>query len=221
MSRGTVTWNGATGKRAGNHAFMQEKKNHGEGKGWLRKYQLLSGISGIMLILGLGILIYHPSGNLQITCLDIGQGDCISIQLPQGQNFLIDGGSSNKKNIARYQILPFLKNRGIGVIDAILISHTDNDHISGVLELFDYMRTHLTSVRVKNLILPEWTQPDDAYQQLVDKAQAAGVNVQKGRKGEQIALGKASLRFLSPDRGTAGTDANEDGMVVELTYGGF
>ena len=83
------------------------------------------------------------------------------------------------------------------------------------------MRTHLTSVRVKNLILPEWTQPDDAYQQLVDKAQAAGVNVQKGRKGEQIALGKASLRFLSPDRGTAGTDANEDGMVVELTYGGF
>ena len=179
------------------------------------------GISGIMLILGLGILIYHPSGNLQITCLDIGQGDCISIQLPQGQNFLIDGGSSNKKNIARYQILPFLKNRGIGVIDAILISHTDNDHISGVLELFDYMRTHLTSVRVKNLILPEWTQPDDAYQQLVDKAQAAGVNVQKGRKGEQIALGKASLRFLSPDRGTAGTDANEDGMVVELTYGGF
>ena len=72
-----------------------------------------------------------------------------------------------------------------------------------------------------NLILPEWTQPDDAYQQLVDKAQAAGVNVQKGRKGEQIALGKASLRFLSPDRGTAGTDANEDGMVVELTYGGF
>ena len=109
-----------------------------------------------MLILGLGILIYHPSGNLQITCLDIGQGDCISIQLPQGQNFLIDGGSSNKKNIARYQILPFLKNRGIGVIDAILISHTDNDHISGVLELFDYMRTHLTSVRVKNLILPEF-----------------------------------------------------------------
>lgn len=174
-----------------------------------------------MLILGLGILIYHPSGNLQITCLDIGQGDCISIQLPQGQNFLIDGGSSNKKNIARYQILPFLKKRGIGVIDAILISHTDNDHISGVLELFDYMRTHLTSVKVKNLILPEWTQPDDAYQQLVDKAQAAGVNVQKGRKGEQIALGKASLRFLSPDRGTAGTDANEDGMVMELTYGGF
>lgn len=76
------------------------------------------------------------------------------------------------------------------MIDAILISHTDNDHISGVLELFDYMRTHLTSVRVKNLILPEWTQPDDAYQQLVDKAQAAGVNVQKGRKRNKLRLEK-------------------------------
>ena len=186
-----------------------------------RKRWLQAVAAGTMIVVGLGILIYRPAGNLQITCLDIGQGDCISIQLPQGQNFLIDGGSSNKKNITRYQILPYLKNQGIGVIDAILISHTDNDHISGVLELLDYMRAHLTSVRVKNLILPEWTQPDDAYQQLVDKAQAAGVNVQKGRKGEQIALGKASLRFLSPDRGTAGTDANEDGMVVELVYGGF
>ncbi len=154
MSRGTVTWNGRNWKKGGKSCIHAGRKESWEGKGWLRKYQLLSGISGIMLILGLGILIYHPSGNLQITCLDIGQGDCISIQLPQGQNFLIDGGSSNKKNIAHYQILPFLKNRGIGVIDAILISHTDNDHISGVLELFDYMRTHLTSVRVKNLILP-------------------------------------------------------------------
>ena len=133
-------------------------------------------------------------GNPQNT-IEVLQKYNFSFQKNFGQNFLIDGGSSNKKNIARYQILPFLKNRGIGVIDAILISHTDNDHISGVLELYDYMRTHLTSVRVKNLILPEWTQPDDAYQQLVDKAQAAGVNVQKGRKGEQIALGKASLRL--------------------------
>lgn len=186
-----------------------------------RKYRLLSGIAGIVMTVGMGILIYRPSGNLQITCLDIGQGDCISLQLPQGQNFLIDGGSSNKKNIVRYQMLPYLKNQGISVIDAILISHTDNDHISGVSELLDYMRGHLTSVKVNNLILPEWGQPDEAYQQLVDKAQAAGVTVQKGRKGTHLQIGEAMFQFLSPESGATGTDTNEDGMVVELTYGSF
>ena len=177
--------------------------------------------AGTMLVMGIGIIIYHPSGKLQITCLDIGQGDCISVQLPKGQNFLIDSGSSNKKNIARYQILPYLKNQGIGVIDAILISHTDNDHISGVIELLDYMSEHLTSVKVKNLILPQWTQPDGAYQQLVDKAQEAGVHVQKGRKGEQLKIGDAIFHFLSPENGAAGVDTNEEGMTVELEYREF
>lgn len=221
MSQGTAAWKDAVSKKERDHVPVQKEKDFVAEKTDLKKYRLLSGMSGIMMILGLGILIYRPSGNLQITCLDIGQGDCISIQLPQGQNFLIDGGSSNKKNIARYQILPYLKNQGIGVIDAILISHTDSDHISGVLELFDYMSEHLTSVRVRNLILPEWTQPDDAYQQLVDKAKAAGVNVQKGRKGEQLQIGETLFQFLSPESRAAGTDANEEGMVVELVYDGF
>ena len=181
----------------------------------------LSGISGVIIAVGFGILIYHPSGNLKITCLDIGQGDCISVQLPEKQNFLIDGGSSNKKNIARYQILPYLKSQGIAVVDAILISHTDKDHISGVLELLDYMSEHLTSVRVNNLILPDWGQPDETYQQLVDKAQEAGVNVLKGRKEESLQIGDVLFQFLSPENGAAGTDANEEGMVVELTYDGF
>lgn len=214
-------WKGASRKAGENSESMNEEKHPVTGKIYLRKYQLLSGFSGVIVLVGLGILIYRPSGNLQITCLDIGQGDCISVQLPQGQHFLIDGGSSNKKNIARYQLLPYLKNQGIAVIDAILISHTDNDHISGVLELFEYMRENLTSVEVKNLILPEWGQPDKTYLQLVDKAQAAGVNVQKGRKGERIQLGKASICFLSPESGAAGTDTNEDGMVMELAYADF
>lgn len=224
-SQRAVKW-----KRVGRKAFSEEtgkyadldiRENCATGNGDLRKRSFLTRVSGVIIAVGFGILIYRPSGNLQITCLDIGQGDCISIQLPQGQNFLIDGGSSNKKNIARYQILPYLKNQGIAVVDAILISHTDNDHISGVLELFDYMSEHLTSVRVKNLILPEWTQPDDAYQNLIDKAQTAGVKVQKGRKGEYVQAGDTLFRFLSPEKGTTGTETNEDAMVVELLYGQF
>ena len=186
-----------------------------------RKCRTAEAAAIVLILAGVGILGYRNTGRLQITCLDIGQGDCISIKLPKGQNFLIDGGSSNKSKIARYQILPYLKNQGIGVVDAILISHTDNDHISGVLELLDDMSEHLTSVRVNNLILPQWGQSDDVYQQLVDKAQAAGVNVQKGRKGERLQVGETMFRFFSPEKGATGMDTNEEGMVVELEYGGF
>ena len=220
--RRAAAWRRRAGRREEeNDEFIQEKTNDVDVNIYLRKYQLFSGIAGIVMMVGMIVLIYRPSGNLKITCLDIGQGDCISVQLPLGENFLIDGGSSNKKNIARYQILPYLKNQGISVVDAILISHTDNDHISGVLELFDYMSEHLTSVRVNNLILPEWGQPDEAYQQLVDKAQTAGVNVQKGRKGESLQIGDALFQFLSPEKGASGVDTNEEGMVVKLTYDGF
>ena len=186
-----------------------------------KRLQILHGIFVICMALGIGILLYRPSGNLQITCLDIGQGDCISVRFPKGQHVLIDGGSTNKKNIAKYQILPYLKNQGIAVVDAILISHTDQDHISGIQELFENISAGLTSVKVRSLILPEWEKTDDAYQELIDKARAAGVSVQRGRKGEVLHLGEVTIKLLAPEAGASGADVNEDGMVAEIQYGSF
>lgn len=186
-----------------------------------KKRGRILGTAGLLMVLGLGILIWHPSGELKITCLDIGQGDCISVKLPEGQNLLIDGGSSNKKNIGRNQILPYLKNQGITDVDAILISHSDKDHISGVMELFEYMSLKLTSVRVNNLILPKWEKIDENFQELLDKAYAAGVKVQMGQSGKEIELGGTSIRILAPETDAVGNDANEDGMVVEIVYNEF
>ncbi|MBU5481022.1 DNA internalization-related competence protein ComEC/Rec2 [Blautia sp. MSJ-19] len=199
----------------------KQLSNNAAEKSYRRKRGMLLGLSMIMFLAGIGCACVRPAGKLQITCLDIGQGDCILIRTPERKNFLLDSGSSNKKNIARYQILPYLKNQGIGVIDAILISHTDKDHISGVQELLDYIGQNLTSVRVDNLILPEWEQPDKAYQELMVKAREAGICVQKGRRGKNIRAGNVLLRFLAPESGATGTDANEDGMVMEMVYNGF
>ena len=76
------------------------------------------------------------------------------IQLPGGKTVMVDGGSSSKKKVASYQILPYLKNQGISVVDAMLISHTDLDHISGVQELLTLKEKHLTTLRIKKSAPP-------------------------------------------------------------------
>lgn len=176
-----------------------------------------------LLFLGMGIWLtgYHSGKNMTVTCLDIGQGDGIVITVPEGGKFLLDLGSTSKKNTARYQLLPFLKHQGISVLDGVMISHTDQDHINGVEELLDMIKKNLCTVRIKNLILPDWKEGDEAYRKLELLAGEAGVLVWKVHKGQKIKTAGAVLAFLSPDSDNTGKDTNEDGMVMELSYGKF
>lgn len=134
---------------------------------------------------------------------------------------MIDGGSSSKKNIASYQILPYLKNQGISVIDTMLVSHTDLDHISGVQELLTMKEKHLTTLRIKNLLLPDWQSPDPVYYKLEEQAKRCGISVMKLHQGQKFRLGTTRLEILAPEPDAKGADVNEEGMVVELQYGKF
>ena len=132
---------------------------------------------GLSVMAGILLLSWQPRKGLRITCLDIGQGDGIVLEMPEKGVFLMDCGSSNKKNIAAYQLLPYLKSRGISYIDGILVSHTDNDHISGIQELMEYMTKGLTSVKAGTLMLPQWKEKPEAYQRLEKLAKEAGIQV--------------------------------------------
>jgi len=70
--------------------------------------------------------------NLVITCLDVGHGQAIFVQLPGKANLLFDAGSLHKSDIGGRIIAPFLDYAGINKIDAIIISHNDIDHINGI-----------------------------------------------------------------------------------------
>ena len=167
------------------------------------------------------ILGFRQRNELSITCLDIGQGDGIVIQLPGGKTVMVDGGSSSKKKVASYQILPYLKNQGISVVDAMLISHTDLDHISGVQELLTLKEKHLTTLRIKNLLLPDWKAPEEVYYELEDQAKRCGISVLRLHQGQKLRFGDGSLEILSPETDAKGTDVNEEGIVMELRYGKF
>ena len=174
-----------------------------------------------LVILAVVFLGYHSRNGLTITCLDIGQGDCCVLKMPGGENFLIDGGSSNKKNTAVCQILPYLKNQGIATLDGIFVSHTDQDHISGIEELLELCAQNLATVRVKNLILPDWNTTGEEYEKLKMLAEQTGILVQTAREGNLLKTKEAQIEILSPENGADGSDTNEDGMVMEVHFGKF
>lgn len=186
-----------------------------------REKAMRSAASVILVILAVVFLGYHPREGLAIACLDIGQGDCCVLKMPGGENFLIDGGSSNKKNTAVYQILPYLKNQGIATLDGIFVSHTDKDHISGIEEILELCAQNLTTVHVKNLILPDWNTTGEEYEKLKMLARQSGIQIQTGREGKLLKTKEVQIEILAPEKGADGSDTNEDGMVMEVHFGKF
>ncbi|MCM1535610.1 MAG: DNA internalization-related competence protein ComEC/Rec2 [Clostridium sp.] len=72
-----------------------------------------------------------------VTFLDVGQGDCICLRTKEGRVYLFDCGSSNRSQVGKYVLKPFLKYHGISHIDGIFVSHFDADHCNGLEELLE------------------------------------------------------------------------------------
>ena len=181
------------------------------------------GVCVVAACLGILLIGYKPREDFRIACLDVGQGDGIVVEIENRWSILIDGGSTNKSALGQYQLLPYLKSRGISRLDGIYISHTDEDHISGVRQLLEFIGKGLTVLRVENLILPDWQniQDNKNYQELIKLAEAAGTRVMHAKAGDRIKYGQTSLEVLWPLSGASGTEVNEEAMVMEMTSGDF
>ena len=191
-----------------------------------KREQIKNGISrktaGLIIVsLALLLLVWRGQEPFSITCLDVGQGDGIVLRTPEGNCFLIDGGSSSKSGVGQYQILPYLKNQGISRIHGIFVSHTDQDHISGIQEILELTASGLNSVKISCLYLPEWENPPEAWRKLEFLAKKTGISVKKLKSGDLIRAGKLQLKIVAPFAGASGADVNEEGMVLQTKYENF
>ena len=190
---------------------VQEKNIAGNLR--VRKY-----LSLFLICTALFLISWRKTESFSITCLDVGQGDGIVVEIENRWNILIDGGSTNKNELGKYQLLPYLKSRGISRLDGIYVSHTDEDHISGVRELLEFVEKDLTSLRIENLILPKWSdiQENKNYRELTELAESAGVRVLTVKAGDEIRYGTVRLKVLWPESTASGREVNEDAMVLEM-----
>lgn len=158
---------------------------------------------------------------LEITFLDVGQGDCAFVRTEDGRTCLIDGGSSDTKKVGRYQIEPFLKCRGVGRLDYVFVSHGDLDHINGLEELLERQQE---GIAIGCMVLPEQKLWDEKLEQLYELATSNGIRAVTIQKGQKVPWKDVTLTCLEPcaerfKEASGEISGNAASMVLELQYG--
>ena len=158
-------------------------------------------------------------GRLRVTFLDVGQGDAILVEMPEGPRLLVDGGPAGARrlDVGERVLAPFLWNRPAARLDAVAVSHSDPDHSGG-------LRAVLTRFRVSEL----WENGrwGPGSEDTLRAAERSGTCRRTLVAGQRMWLGSALVTVLNPD-GTLSLDEpppmgeNEESLVLRLDWRGF
>ncbi len=152
---------------------------------------------------------------MQVVFLDVGQGDGIYIRTGDGMQIMIDGGSTDIKQAGTYRILPFLKSRGIAGIDYWFLSHLDQDHISGFLEIAE------SGYPIGEVICASGIVKDEAYAKVMDLLASHQIKVRHMEKGDLLRGKTSSFCCLAPDTESPADDRNAGSLVLLYEDSGF
>lgn len=150
-----------------------------------------------------------PRGLLQVTFLDIGQGDAIYIRAPNGNDLLIDGGPGRSILTALSRVLPFYDRS----INLLLASHTDSDHIGGFPAV-------LTAYRADGYVHSGVSSGTALAQELTKLIGEKNIKSLVVARGTTIWLDRQTkLEILFPERTALPLDTNQSSLIAKLSYG--
>lgn len=156
--------------------------------------------AGILLMMGIPVFRRN-----ELAFLDVGQGDCMIADTAGGM-VMVDGGSSSEKHVGRYRILPYLKYCGRKEVKIAVITHMDEDHYSGILEL-------LEMGKVRYLGLPDVPR-DETFQKILQAAHRSETQVFFLSREKKIDGQDISLEVMHPSKGSS-LEKNAASLVLQ------
>ncbi|HCW54738.1 MAG TPA: hypothetical protein DG753_13615 [Clostridium sp.] len=119
-----------------------------------------------------------PPNNMLIHYIDVGQGDCILVQV-NNKNLLIDSGPSSSKN----KLMKYLKNSNIDKFDYVIATHPHEDHIGN-------MSTIINSFNIVNFYAPKVYDNSKAFEDMIYSLKNKHLKILPIRRGtDSIDLG--------------------------------
>ena len=167
----------------------------------------------------MGIFLIRLPGELNVTMLDVGQGECVGIETREHHVYLVDAGSTSKKKTGQYQIIPWLKYIGTRSVEGIFITHWDEDHISAVGELLEWSKS--SRVKIRRIFLPDVALKDEVLETLLQQIEEANVSVEYLSAGEHMTDGALQISCLHPYAKKVPEDRNDASLVLRLSQGDF
>ena len=158
-------------------------------------------------------------GILEVTAIDVGQGDSILVVTPEGRTILVDAGGlpywmHSSFDIGEQVVSSYLWSRGMERLDVVVITHDHSDHLGGMPSV------------IANFRPPElWLSTDAPNRELdpiLAQAKAAGMKIKVRTEGEQFDFGGAHFQMLGPDKDEArvASHPNFQSLVFTVTLAG-
>ncbi|HEY4512858.1 MAG TPA: MBL fold metallo-hydrolase [Candidatus Paceibacterota bacterium] len=151
------------------------------------------------------------SGVLTISFLNIGQGDAIYIEAPNGKQIIVDGGPGPVVLSELGKVMPLFDR----TIDAIIVTNPDKDHIAGFIDI-------MKRYKVDYIVLPGTVSTTITYNSVESFVKEKGLEKILARRGMDIVLDKENevyLHILFPDRDVSNFTTNDGSIVAKLIYG--
>ncbi len=161
----------------------------------------------------------HP-GVLEVTAVDVGQGDSLLVVSPQGGTLLVDAGgpvgptaSNSRWDVGEDVVAPYLWSRHIRRLDAVMLTHAHSDHMGG-------MPAVLRDLHPRELWISIEPRQAPAMRSLLAEAKTLGITIRSFHAGDSFEWSGVQANVLSPELGYSnpGAPKNDDSLVMRLAY---